>query len=49
MYTSYIPRLGATHLDCGCGIDAADDGCDAPVWAVAILERAARRKEFVHA
>jgi len=32
---------------CGCGVaSAADDGSHAPAWAVEILERAARRKEF---
>jgi hypothetical protein len=49
LYTTLIPRLGVNEI-CGCGIpDVAEHGFHAPAWAFEILERAARRKEFVHA
>jgi hypothetical protein len=49
LYTTHIPRPGANQICCRCGIAAAEDGFHAPASAVEILERAARRKEFVHA
>jgi hypothetical protein len=50
LYTTLIPRPGVNKIWFGCGIaDAAEHGFDAPTWALEILERAARRKEFVHA
>jgi hypothetical protein len=50
LYTTLIPRPGANLICCECGIaDAAEDSFHAPASALEILERAARRKEFVHA
>jgi hypothetical protein len=50
LYTTPIPRSGANQICCGYGIeDAVDVGLHAPEWSVEFLERAARRKEFVHA
>jgi hypothetical protein len=50
LYTTLIPRPGVNKICFGCGIvKAAEHGFDAPAWAFVILERAARRKEFVHA
>jgi hypothetical protein len=50
LYTTLIPRSGVNEICFGCGIaDAAEHGFHAPAWAFEILERAARRKEFVHA
>jgi hypothetical protein len=50
LYTSLIPRPGVHKNWFGCGIaNAAEDRFHAPVSAAEILERAARRKEFVHA
>jgi hypothetical protein len=48
LYTTHIPRRGVNKICFGCGI-AAEHGFHAPAWAFEILERAARRKEFVHA
>jgi hypothetical protein len=50
LYTTLIPRPGVNKICVGCGIaDVAEHGFHAPAWAFEILERAARRKEFVHA